>query len=210
MSRGTRSGAIEVNLDMNPPSPIQPDEEIRRQERLHPGIFGLPVLMLILLLVPTIPLLFFLNMMGNMVGQLNPQAGPRFGFIWLFVILLDLLPALLVFILVLVAYLNSQITLTNKRLLYRTGFLVRAAGELPLENVEAMFILEPLLGRLLGYGTVTVSTLGGLRLPLQSLGKPQLFHAALQSAVASAKAASRPAPKPPPQPSDDSRYMPKF
>jgi uncharacterized membrane protein YdbT with pleckstrin-like domain len=45
---------------------------------------------------------------------------------------------------------NSEITLTNKRLIYRTGFLARAAGELPLENVDAIFIFEPLLGRLLG------------------------------------------------------------
>ena len=67
----------------------------------------------------------------------------------------------------------------------------------------------PLLGRLLGYGTVTVSSIGGLRLPLQYLAKPQVFQAALQRAVANAKAATRPAPKPPPAPSDDYRYMPR-
>ena len=153
---------------MNAPSALQPNEEIRRQERLHPAVFGLPVFLLILLLLPTIPLLFFFNMMGNMFGQISPQ-GPHFpvALVWLILILTDLLPALLLFIFVLVAYLNSQITLTNKRLLYRTGFLVRAAGELPLENVEAIFVVEPFLGCLLGYGTVTVSTLGGLRLPLR-------------------------------------------
>ncbi len=196
---------------MNAPSALQPNEEIRRQERLHPAVFGLPVFLLILLLLPTIPLLFFFNMMGNMFGQISPQ-GPHFpvALVWLILILTDLLPALLLFIFVLVAYLNSQITLTNKRLLYRTGFLVRAAGELPLENVEAIFVVEPFLGCLLGYGTVTVSTLGGLRLPLRYLGKPHIFLAALQSAVASAKAASRPVPKPPPRPGDDTRYMPKF
>jgi uncharacterized membrane protein YdbT with pleckstrin-like domain len=122
---------------------------------------------------------------------------------------MDLFPALLVFILVLVAYLNCEITLTNKRLIYRTGFLVRAAGELPLENVEAMFILEPLLGRLLGYGTVAVSTLGGLQFPLRFIGKPHVFHAALQRAVADAKAPSRPPAKAAPAPLDYARYMPR-
>jgi uncharacterized membrane protein YdbT with pleckstrin-like domain len=102
------------------------------------------------LLLPAIPLLFFFNMMGNMMSQFSPQgAGFHLPALWFLLVGMDLFPALLVLILVLVAYLNCEITLTNKRLIYRTGFLVRAAGELPLENVEAMFILEPLLGRLL-------------------------------------------------------------
>ena len=58
---------------MNPYSSLDPNEEILRQERLHPGIFGLPVLLLVVLLLPTIPLFFFLKMMGNMVGQLSPH-----------------------------------------------------------------------------------------------------------------------------------------
>ena len=45
---------------------------------------------------------------------------------------MDLLPALLYFIVILLAYQNSEITLTNKRLIHRTGFVARAAGELPL------------------------------------------------------------------------------
>ena len=163
-----------------------------------------------MLLLPAIPLLFFFNMMGNMMSQFSPQGvGFHLTALWFFIIAMDLFAALLVFIPVLVAYLNCEITLTNKRLIYRTGFLVRAAGELPLENVEAMFILEPLLGRLLGYGTVAVSTIGGLQFPLRFIGKPHIFHAALQRAVADAKAPSHPSPKTPSQPLGDSRYMPR-
>jgi membrane protein YdbS with pleckstrin-like domain len=187
---------------------LQSDERILRQARIHPGIFGLPVMLLVVILLPAIPLLFFFNMLGNMMSQFSPQGvGFHLTALWFFIIGMDLFAALLVFIPVLVAYLNCEITLTNKRLIYRTGFLVRAAGELPLENVEAMFILEPLLGRLLGYGTVAVSTLGGLQFPLRFIGKPCVFHAALQRAVADAKAPSRRPPKPPPQPLDDYRYM---
>ena len=189
---------------------LQSDERILRQARIHPGIFALPLLPLVVLLLPTIPLLFFLSMMGKMIGQLSPQGSVfPFPILWVFLIGLGLLPALLAFILVLVAYLNCEITLTTKRLIYRTGFLTRAAGELPLENVEAMFILEPLLGRLLGYGTVAVSTIGGLQFPLRFIGKPHVFHAALQRAVTDAKAPSRPPPKAPSQPLGDSRYMPR-
>jgi hypothetical protein len=195
---------------MNPLSCISAPEETIREERLHPGIFGLPIILSIALLLPTIPLLFLFNMMQNVFSQLSPNVSRFPGpILWFLLIVIDMLPALVFFLLVLAAYQNCRITLTNKRLIYRTGFLVRAAGELPLENVEGIFILEPLLGRLLGYGTVAVSTLGGLRLPLQYLSKPHVFHAVLQKAVATAKAGGRPPQKAPPTHSDDSRYMPK-
>jgi uncharacterized membrane protein YdbT with pleckstrin-like domain len=155
-----------------------------------------------------LPILFIFRMMGNILGQLNqPGATASFSLLLLLPLAVLLLPPLLILLVASVAYLKSEITLTNKRLIYRTGFLVRAAGELPLENVEALFILEPLLGRLLGYGTVAVTALGGLQFPLRFIGKPQVFHAALQRAVADAKAPSRPPSKPAPAPLDDSRYM---
>jgi hypothetical protein len=194
---------------MNPFADLQPSEEILRQERLHRGVFALPALVCAMLLLPTIPIFIFVKMMGNMLDQVGPHNSFPTSFIWLLPIAIELVPALLLSVVVLVAYLNSEITLTNKRLIYRTGFVVRAAGELPLENVEAILILEPLLGRLLGYGTVTVSTLGGLRLPLRYLAKPQVFHATLQRAVAQAKHPVRPHTKLAPMPQDDSRYMPK-
>ena len=194
---------------MNPFSDIHPNEEILRQERLHPGIFALPALLFVAFLLPTIPLLILFNTMGKIIGQFSPQGQQStFPILWFFLIAMAFLPALLLFLVVLTAYMNCQITLTNKRLIYRTGFVARVAGELPLENVEAIFILEPLLGRLLGYGTVTVSSIGGLRLPLQYLAKPQVFHAALQRAVAQVKSPARPAPKSAPVLQDDSRYMP--
>jgi uncharacterized membrane protein YdbT with pleckstrin-like domain len=39
---------------------------------------------------------------------------------------------------------------------------MRVAGEPPLEHAEAMIIVEPLLRRAFGYGTVTVTSVGGL------------------------------------------------
>ena len=52
---------------------LQSDERILRQARIHPGIFGLPVMLLVMTLIPTIPRLFFFNMMGNMMSQFSPQ-----------------------------------------------------------------------------------------------------------------------------------------
>jgi hypothetical protein len=103
--------------------------------------------------------------------------------------------------------------LTDRRLVFRTGFLSRRSGELPLENIESIYISEPFLGRLCGYGTVTVTTVGGAHFRLWFIGSPQSFHARLQKAVLDAKNCSRGRPKPPdgrpPPPDDDSRYRPK-
>jgi uncharacterized membrane protein YdbT with pleckstrin-like domain len=109
-------------------------------------------------------------------------------------------------VLVFIGYVKSEVLLTDRRLIYRIGFLVRAAGELPLENVDAIFILEPLIGRLFGYGTVAVSSVGGAQFPLRFVGRPQVLHAMLQQAVAKAKVRAR--REVVPVGADDSRYMP--
>lgn len=183
---------------------FQPGENLLRQERIHPAIFLMPVLTAVSLLVLALPVWFTLRMLGTIL--------PGFSIGWLWIVALWPLLLVLVpsFLVTLFAYLKSEITLTNKRLLYRTGVVARASGETPLENVESIFILEPLLGRLFGYGTVTVTTLGGANFPISYIGKPQVFHAVLQNAVASAKLPRRQPPKPAPPPGDDSRYMPKF
>jgi hypothetical protein len=90
---------------MNPFSDYHPNEEILRQERLHAGIFALPVVLFAAFLIPTIPLLFSLNMMGNMIGQLNPQGSrSALSILWLVLVAMDLVPALLYFIVILLAY----------------------------------------------------------------------------------------------------------
>jgi hypothetical protein len=187
-----------------------PDEEILKEERIHPGIFALPVLALVAFGIITLPVIPFLTMTKNLAAQFGPQQSqPAFNLIWVVVLLPDFLITAAVFIAVLIAYLKCHVTLTNKRLIYTAGFLARYSGELPLENIDALFMSEPLLGRLLGYGTVTVCTLGGTRFKLDFLSKHHLFHAALQRAVAQAKSPARSAPKLAPTPQDDSRYMPK-
>ncbi|MGB7767650.1 MAG: PH domain-containing protein [Verrucomicrobiia bacterium] len=191
---------------------MTPKEITLAQERLHWGIFILPLLMVSFLLLLTLPVLVLIHMMTSMLGQLNPQSGRSAqNLFYLVVFLPEILVGLPFLLMVWIAYLKSNITLTNRRLIFRTGLVVRVAGELPLENVEAIFIVEPLLGRILGYGTVIVTSVGGLRFPLRYITSPQNFHATLQKAVTDAKSSDGSSSKPParPAPDDDSRFMPK-
>ncbi len=186
--------------------------------RLHWGIFIPVLLVACVLIVGTLPFIFIAraadNALSQIARQFNQAPGiPRLNLIWLVPLVPDFVIVPGLFLGTWIAYLKSEVTLTNRRLVFRTGFLSRRSGELPLENVESIFISEPLLGRMCGYGTVTVTTVGGASFPLWFIGSPQSFHSMLQKAVLNAKNSSRGIPKAPESGSgpqdDDSRYKPK-
>jgi uncharacterized membrane protein YdbT with pleckstrin-like domain len=184
--------------------------------RLHWGVF-VPVLLCVVgLILAILPFFFIAHMLFGMLGQIggssnNVSAIPRV--MWLLTLSPCLLVVAALFLITWFAYSKSEVTLTNRRLVFRTGFLSRRSGEVPLENVESIFISEPLLGRICGYGTVTVTTLGGAHFPLAFIGSPQSVHSTLQMAVLNAKDSLRGTTKPPgptSRPQDEgSRYMPK-
>ena len=103
------------------------------QVRLHGGIFILPVLTTFLLAMPAFLILILLHSMYNAIGQLNPQvAHSGLGLISLIVFLPAVLVGSLLLLAVWIAYVKSIITLTNRRLMYRTGLIMKVAGELRL------------------------------------------------------------------------------
>jgi uncharacterized membrane protein YdbT with pleckstrin-like domain len=191
------------------------DETILRRERLHKGIFILPALVFALPLVPLIALFFVLSFIHQKTSEAFQQMQPQSNPSWLLylpilaLVVPWLLACLMSFVSTLLAYLKSEITLTNRRLLFRTGFLMRVSGELPLENIEAIFLVEPLLGRIFGYGTILLTSVGGAKFPLRFIGTPKIFHVDLQSAVAVAKLPRQHIKTPAPPADDYSRYMPK-
>ena len=190
--------------------------------RLHWGIF-IPALLLgfapmLLWLAIMFPIIFFIHGMFYAIGQngmpMNQTSGlPGLQLIWLIPVTVVCMILFGVLLATWLAYSKSEVILTNRRLLFRTGILSRRSGELPLENVESIYISEPLIGRMFGYGTVMVTSVGGARFPLSFIGSPQGFHSMLQKAVADAKSSARGIPKPPearpPPRDDDARYRPK-
>jgi uncharacterized membrane protein YdbT with pleckstrin-like domain len=137
-----------VNLNTN--------ETVWRRERLHKGIFIWPALVFAVPLIPLAAFWFSVSILQQKANeafhQIQPQSNP-FGLLYLLVIALAvpwLMACLLSFLSTLLAYLKSEITLTNQRLLFKTGFVMCVSGELPLENIETIFLVEPLWGRILG------------------------------------------------------------
>jgi uncharacterized membrane protein YdbT with pleckstrin-like domain len=179
--------------------------------RLHWGIFVPSFITLFMLSLAALPLFLIIKLLANVATQFNPQASSSTSWIILAALIPEAMFFGIIFLITWISYSRSEIKLTSKRLTFSTGLFSRVYGELPLENVESIFIIESLLGRLCGYGTVAVTSLGGRTFPLSYIDSPRFFHARLQMAVAEAKesAKSPSSPTTPVQVEEDARYKPK-
>ncbi len=73
----------------------------------------------------------------------------------------------------LIAYLTTDIGVTNKRFIFKTGLVSRDSLELTLSKVENVRINQSVFGRILGYGDVTVVGTGGTRAVVNFIDNPQ-------------------------------------
>ncbi len=60
-----------------------------------------------------------------------------------------------------IRWLATEVGVSNRRVLIKTGLFSRRSIEVLLPRVESIEIEEPLIGRILGYGTVIVRGTGG-------------------------------------------------
>jgi hypothetical protein len=97
---------------------------------------------------------------------------------------LVLLPLMLVVIALFPAYLqrfSSEFAVTNKRVIMKVGVLTTRSYELLLSKVEGIAVNQPLLGKLLGYGSIVVTGSGGTQEPFANIQGPLEFRRAVQS-----------------------------
>jgi len=56
---------------------------------------------------------------------------------------------------------STEMAVTNKRVMMKTGFVSRKSVEIVLSKIESITVDQTLSGRILGYGTITVRGTGG-------------------------------------------------
>ena len=76
---------------------------------------------------------------------------------------------------------SSEFAVTDRRVIIKTGWLSRRTIELNMSKVESVEVEQGLVGRLLGYGTITVIGTGGTREPFALIADPLGFRRAVQS-----------------------------
>jgi uncharacterized membrane protein YdbT with pleckstrin-like domain len=81
----------------------------------------------------------------------------------------------------------TELTISNKRVVVKLGFIARKITELPLTKVESIQVEQGILGRVLGYGTVVVGGTGGALAPLQHVAAAVEFRRQFMAAAEAAR-----------------------
>ena len=78
-------------------------------------------------------------------------------------------------------YCMTNLILTNKKVMYRNGFLSRDWVKLRYERVENSYLEEPIVGRYLGYSTVRISGTGAGKISVPYVSKGDQYVKMLES-----------------------------
>ena len=81
-------------------------------------------------------------------------------------------------------YWTSEFALTNKRVMMKVGFIRRSTIELLLSKVEGIQVRQSILGRILGFGSITISGTGGTQDPFHKIDAPLEFRKKAQEQIA--------------------------
>lgn len=98
----------------------------------------------------------------------------------LYVLFIPCLPALANS---LITFFFTDIELNEQRLVYASGLFRRRTFDLPVARIESVQMEQSLLGRLMGYGQVTVIAIGSSPITTPSIKQPEKFCEALQVAI---------------------------
>jgi len=80
---------------------------------------------------------------------------------------------------------STEMGLTNKRVIVKTGLASRRTIELLLSRIESVVVEEPAMGRVLGYGTVIIRGTGGTPEVFEKIAHPLQFREQVQSQISS-------------------------
>ena len=140
---------------------LQPGETVVHATRMHPIIFLTAVLWFVTALV-----LFFmaLTLQGDwrIGGEALAAAAALFG-------IFSGLPAV-------IRWLTTELAVTDRRVIYKAGFISRHTLEMNRSKVESVDVDQTLLGRVLGFGTITVRGTGGSLEPIRLIADPLSFR----------------------------------
>ena len=104
------------------------------------------------------------------------------GAVYLFALLCFLIGGTL-FLVGLLRRRATEMAVTNKRVIVKTGIADRRTVEILLSRIESVAVEEPALGRLLGFGTVTVRGTGGTPEVFEKIYHPLEFREQVQRQI---------------------------
>jgi uncharacterized membrane protein YdbT with pleckstrin-like domain len=82
-----------------------------------------------------------------------------------------------------IKYRSTELAVTNKRIITKTGLIQRNTTEMFLEKVESIQVDQGIFGRILDFGSITISGTGGDKSPVNNVSRPLEFRKAFMTAV---------------------------
>jgi Bacterial PH domain len=162
---------------------LVPGETLLYETRHHWIVLLVPVLVGLLLGVPGLYLLMRAFMLRNGAGvalgssTISPQGMAIVGAILL-------LAGIVIFAYGIVRRNATEMAVTNRRVLIKTGLASRRTLDLMLGRVESIGVEETVFGRMVGYGTVIVRGTGGTPETFEKIAHPQDFRRNVQEQIA--------------------------
>jgi hypothetical protein len=77
----------------------------------------------------------------------------------------------------------TEMAVTNRRVVIKTGLASRRTIEMLLNKVESIEVNEAPFGRMLGYGTIVVIGTGGTPEPFEKMARPLEFRSQVQQQI---------------------------
>jgi acyl-coenzyme A synthetase/AMP-(fatty) acid ligase len=77
----------------------------------------------------------------------------------------------------------TEMAVTNRRVVVKTGLLSRKTIEMLLNKVESIEVSETAAGRMLGYGTIVMVGTGGTPEPFHKMAHPLEFRSHVQQQI---------------------------
>jgi uncharacterized membrane protein YdbT with pleckstrin-like domain len=71
---------------------------------------------------------------------------------------------------------TTELAVTDRRVIYKERLIARRTLEMNRSRVESVDVYQPVLGRLLGYGTITLRGTGGSGEPMPNIDDPLTFR----------------------------------
>ena len=75
---------------------------------------------------------------------------------------------------------SDEFVITNKRIICKTGIISRRTVEMNLNKIESVNVDQGIMGRMLGYGTITLIGTGGTRESFPDIGNAVEFRKRFQ------------------------------
>ena len=78
---------------------------------------------------------------------------------------------------------TTELAVTNKKIIGKSGFIRRSAIDIPLRRCESISVSQSITGRILGYGTVVIRGTGGNEVGIAFIKNPLKFRRVIMTVM---------------------------